>query len=305
MLDSLYEEAVKKRGEIIQEIEEFNSLDVDIADYWNFEYVEPSTKKFKIAAGDGSYSHRKFLAFNLYAVAAYGIIFDGEELSDIEKIELDTGEHHKFFIEKLRTKMSIFEIENAVESIKEHNADYFLIDGSLFGDLIRPIPKDNDLKELALQNLEHLFEFLNYKKKIIAISKTSTANDVFHSNYPDMSIFERLNKAEGYSNPIYKNLSNEMKFEFPIRNDFFRSLEFTIFYLRLDDYKNILKVELPYKADKKEIEEIISIIKRDSIEGYPYLLKKAHNGVVIRNKNIEELATIIGLYEKSGREMLK
>ena len=119
-----------------------------------------------------------------------------------------------------------------------------------------------------------------------------------------MSIFERLNKTEGYSNPIYKNLSSEMKFEFPIHNTFFRSFEFTIFYLRLDDYKNILKVELPYKADKKQIEEIISIIKRESIEGYPYLLKKAHKGVVIKNKNIDELATIIGLYEKSGREML-
>ncbi|WP_461463802.1 DNA double-strand break repair nuclease NurA [Methanobrevibacter sp.] len=305
MLNSLYEEAVKKRGEIIEEIEKFDSLDVDIADYWNFEYIEPSNENYKIAAGDGSYSHRKFLAFNLYAVAAYAIIYDGDKLSEIENVELDTSEHHKFFTDKLRAKMSIFEIENAVKAINEYNTDYFLIDGSLFGDLIRPIPKDKDLHNLALENLENIFEFLKHKENIIAISKTSTSNDVFHSNYPDMSIFERLNKAEGYSNPIYKNLSSEMKFEFPIHNDFFRLFEFTIFYLRLDDYKNVLKVELPYRADKKKIEEIISIIKRDSIEGYPYLLKKAHNGVVIKNKNIGELATIIGLYEKSGREMLK
>lgn len=304
MLDSLYEEALKKREKIIAEIEEFNSLDIDIADYWNFKYVEPSNEDIKIAAGDGSYSHKKFLAFNLYAVAALAIIYDGKNLEEIEKVELDTAEHHKFFTDKLRAKMSIFEINNAVSAINDYGVNYFLIDGSLFGDLIRPIPKDKDLKDLALENLDNIHKFLKHRKKIIAISKTSSSNDVFHSNYPDMSIFERLNKTEGYSNPIYKNLSSEMKFEFPIHNTFFRSFEFTIFYLRLDDYKNILKVELPYKADKKQIEEIISIIKRESIEGYPYLLKKAHKGVVIKNKNIDELATIIGLYEKSGREML-
>ena len=87
-------------------------------------------------------------------------------------------------------------------------------------------------------------------------------------------------------------------------DNYFKSLEFTVFYLRLEDYKNVLKVELPYRANKKEIEKVVSIIKRESIEGYPYLLKKAHNEVVIHNKNILELAEIVGLYEKSGREML-
>ena len=82
MLDSLYEEALKKRGKIIAEIEEFNSLDIDIADYWNFKYVEPSNEDIKIAAGDGSYSHKKFLAFNLYAVAALAIIYDGKNLEE-------------------------------------------------------------------------------------------------------------------------------------------------------------------------------------------------------------------------------
>jgi NurA-like 5'-3' nuclease len=87
-------------------------------------------------------------------------------------------------------------------------------------------------------------------------------------------------------------------------DDYFKSLEFTVFYLRLNDYKNVVKVELPYKASGKEVEKVISIIKKESIEGYPYLLKKAHSEVVIHNKNILELAEIVGLYEKSGREML-
>jgi len=49
---------------------------------------------------------------------------------------------------------------------------------------------------------------------------------------------------------------------------------------------------------------IISIIKRDAVEGYPYLLKKAHQDVIIRHKDINDLSKILGLYEKTGREML-
>ena len=70
-------------------------------------------------------------------------------------------------------------------------------------------------------------------------------------------------------------------------------------------YLIIIKIELPYEADEDEIRKILSDLKRDSVEGYPYLLKKAHNEVVIKNKDIDGLSKIIGFYEKSGREMLK
>jgi len=65
-----------------------------------------------------------------------------------------------------------------------------------------------------------------------------------------------------------------------------------------------LKFELPYEASEEEIIDILRIIKRNSVEGYPLLLKKAHNDVVIRKVDLERLSNIIGFIEKSGREML-
>lgn len=305
MLTSLYEEAAKKKGLIQEEIQEIDNSDFDINKFWNFDYIEPSNdNKLKIAAGDGSYSSKKFLGFNIYAVAALGLIFDGDRLDNIENIELDATYHQKFLTDKLRAKMSIFEIENAIRAIEEKDVDYYMIDGSLLGDIIRPAPNDKDLQKLYIEKLDNLANILKYKDKMIAISKTSTSNDYFNNNIPDMSIFERFNKMEGYSNPKYINVNSQVKREFMIHDSFFKSLDFTIFYIRLDDYKNILKVELPYKADNDEVEEIISIIKRDSVEGYPYLLKKAHQDVIIRNSDINDLSKILGLYEKTGREML-
>ncbi len=72
----------------------------------------------------------------------------------------------------------------------------------------------------------------------------------------------------------------------------------------LENHKNILKFELPYEANEEQIKHILSVIKSNSAEGYPLLLKKAHNDVVIRKVDLDRLSKIIGFMEKSGREML-
>ena len=77
-----------------------------------------------------------------------------------------------------------------------------------------------------------------------------------------------------------------------------------MFYLRLEDNKNIFKVELPYKASNEEIIRIIEMLKVFSVQGYPYLLNMAHNDVVIKDKNMDELLKIAKIYQKTNREML-
>lgn len=381
MLDSLYTEAIRKRGQInknLENISKVNSIDVDRV--WFEEIINPSGNDVKIAAGDGSYNKKKYLSFNFYAVSAVSFIYQNK-LEKIESIELDTLSHQSFLEDRLRNIMGVFELKNAIKTINEYDVDYYLDDGSLLGDLIRPFPVENKLSnenkekiiskfreklENEIQNnslglssskfkeefpelfvvetneikdksnktlddfsdnnvdwdnqidedslilfLEHIEKLLalsyllKNKRKIVAISKTSSSNDLLHANVPDISILDKFSKKAGFSKPYYKYMSTEMKREFPVENEFFRNLVFTVFFARLDDFKNIIKIELPYEADEDEIRKILSDLKRDSVEGYPYLLKKAHNEVVIKNKDIDGLSKIIGFYEKSGREMLK
>jgi len=158
----------------------------------------------------------------------------------------------------------------------------------------------------SLENLLVISELLKNGKAIVAISKTSTRNEYFQVEIPDMAVFDRCSSKEGYSEPKYIHISDPQvkREDFPVRNNFFRSLIFTIFYARLEDHKNIMKFELPYKADEEHIKKILSLIKRNSADGYPLLLKKAHNDVMIRKVDLERLSKIIGFMEKSGREML-
>lgn len=356
MLDSLYTEAIKKKNSLNDYAEEIFDKTLDIDSKWIGETISASENNYVLASGDGSFNKKKFLGFNFYAVAAESIIYnpnDDERLKTIESVELDILPHQSFFDERIRNMMSIFEIKTAIKTFREFDIDYYMDDGSLLGDLIRPIPMDNDIprvlktdilkkiqenleKDLTteisslnfkeefselfedskvnenalitfLESIEHLMamrKLLNNKEKIIAISKTSTSNDIFHANVPDMAIFDKFTNEEGFSKPYYKKVNTEVKRDFPISNNYFRDLWFTIFFVRLEKNKNIIKVELPYHAVENDIRKIISILKSNATDGYPFLLKKAHNDVVIKHKDINSLSQIIEFLDKSGREML-
>ena len=370
MLESLYTEAINKKGSIIDKIKDYDNHNLDISKFWNDEKIPKSDYNLTIAAGDGSKHEKKFLSFYFYAISAESLIYN-EKLSKIESSYINTMPHSEFAKDRIRNYMGLFEVKNALKAIKKYDVDYYLYDGSLLGDLIRPSPLEKEIpqslrydildlaedkikkeiedigehnvkvfsnelvyknlknkiesiqkvgnnKGFTLENVENYLEniekllalanLLKYKNKLIAISKTSTATDYFDINIPDIAIFDKYidNQVTGYSYPpkYSHDKNNQLKREFPVENEFFKSLVFTIFYVRLEKNKNILKIELPYKANEERIKEIIGIISKDCTDGYPYLLKKAHHDVVIKKNDIEQLSKIIGICEKSGREML-
>ena len=352
MLNSLYIKAASKRGSIKEIIPELEGNSI-VSDNWSEKNITSSDDEFSIGAGDGSFNKKKFLGFTFYAVAAESLIFDGQ-LKTIEQSDIDRFPYLPYLDEFLSNYMSIFELKCCLSSLEEYNVDYYLIDGSIFGDLQNPFPKGvetsakakkelisatlNDFEEMVknpsdksvyspklfnkyfksyqeykypytlylttIERLVVLKEILKNSRKMIAISKSSSNNDIFHSNMPDIAIFDKYTQKEGISKVIRKKVSKDINTTFPVFDEFFKDLKFTIFYLRLADYKNVLKVELPYEASMAEIEEIASKLKKFSTNGYPYLLKKAHNDVVISDKNIKELINIAKVREKSGREML-
>ena len=152
MLDSLYAEALKKKGQIKDELEEFKESKIQVDDKWNSEAIVPTENNVVIAAGDGSVSKKKYLSFNFYAVAAESLIYD-EKLDTIETVEIGTIPHQSFVDDRLRNKMAIFEIKNAIRALKKYEIDYYLDDGSLMGDLIRPSPSGNKLSKAQRDNI--------------------------------------------------------------------------------------------------------------------------------------------------------
>ena len=357
MLDSLYQRALLKRDEINQKIsDDFLDADVDPSSEWISHEISENDGKCSIAAGDGSINKKNFMGFIFYAIDAECLVFN-DKLLEIGSSEIDIIPHHDFVEDRLRNYMGIFEVKNALRALNEHEIDYLLFDGSIMGNLIRPIPMEKRLKAdvkdkikkkyvpqlvkyldldlknskvgitsskfseeieefedpvnamIYLESMENLLvikKLLENERSVIGISKTSTSREYFDYKIPDMAIFDRYSREEGFTKPRHLRIFEDdfKREDFPVGHDFFKALTFTIFYVRLENHKNILKFELPYKAEEKDIKTILGIIKNNSAEGYPLLLKKAHNDVVIKRKDLENLSKIIGFMEKSGREML-
>lgn len=351
MLDSLLELTLTKKDSIREKLELIKKVYIDSEKYW-IDYTSTNVDSSKIiSAGDGSINKKKYLSSIFYAISAESVTHDNG-METIENSMVDITSPHLFLDDRLRNYMEIYEYKNALKAIQNHNSDYYLIDGSLMGSLIRPLPLDKELsstrkKELIntykeplteeikkgdvtisslqfedelkdgedhntelmfLESIETLLvikEVLQYKDKVIGISKTSTNKDYFGQKIPDILIFDMQQENAGYSKPYSPRVSEkQFKHEYIIDNDYFRNQKFSIFYARLEKNKPILKLEVPYELETDGIENLIDTINPICIEGYPYLLKKAHNDVVIKGTDMEQLIKIIGLNEKTGREML-
>ena len=162
--------------------------------------------------------------------------------------------------------------------------------------------EEYNLHLASIEKIILLKEILTHRKRIISISKTSSDNDLFGWNIPDIAFLDKFTEKQGISKLDYRQVYP--KAAFPYFNDLFKGLTFTVFYIRFQDNKNILKVELPYRASEKEVLDLVEKINVLSVQGYPYLLNTAHNDVVITDKNMKELMKLAKIYETTNREVM-
>ncbi|WP_414468927.1 DNA double-strand break repair nuclease NurA [Methanobacterium sp. ACI-7] len=241
---------------------------------------------------------------NLKSLQLYDIdliLFDGSILGDIIRPSPLENMLPDISREMIQSKY----LEKLEDSLKSQNVQ--IMSPKLFN-LIETDFKKRKLEAMiyleSLENLVSLKSFLEKTNNIAAISKTSARSDYFGSYIPDMAIFDSFNKKQGYTKPKHFKISEIGNRKFPIYDEFFKELTFTIFYARLDNFKNVIKVELPYKADEEEIRRVLGKIKCVCADGYPHLLKKAHHDVIVKRTDLEMITRIMGFLEKTGREML-
>ena len=56
---------------------------------------------------------------------------------------------------------------------------------------------------------------------------------------------------------------------------------------------------------KNELFPILNNLNSISVDGYPYILKKAHDEVVIKQRDMDSIMKELGIFEKTGRDMLE
>ena len=277
MLNSVLKDAIQKREQTLSILKgpEFEQIIKQAKSNW----VDFSpTKQDVTSAGiDSSFNSTKFQGAELWAVTAVSAKSDGEILVDLHDHGLDSNPE----LASLASKM---EIDACIGSIDK--TDLVLMDGSLYSQFLT--------RQKSLSS--SLVDAITKTNNVVFISKTSNtkkqfenlgaiAGDIFYYNHATVS-------------PGFSKIHEDLKFG----NDMVISSVFA----RLAESLPLIKIELlgsGYGSDDFKL--ILNKILKNSVGGYPYALKLAHNNCKISNKDLAKLASIHGLSNEIGsREIL-
>lgn len=347
MLDVMFELVKTKKKALREKIESLEIFPRDYGNIWNDATFKE--KSASVAGVDGSMNYKIFQDFALYGVSSTAVVNDGNGLINCNFGDINLMPPNPFLRDRIRLRMSIFELKTGINALVDRKAEYLLLDGSLIGNIVRPpafesrlsygiknelidrysfLIKNCNFKEVEvytdrledeissnyrkkrfevftyIEYLEHLstlaYLLENHGNKIIAISKESTSHNIFEDRLPDIAIFNLVSKKEGRSDAYKVAIDVETKTSFPILEKFFRDISFNLIYARFQDNKPILRIE----TMNPETEEILALIKNECVEGYPFILKKAHLDVLIKNQDIENIYNSLSVFRKERREML-
>ena len=278
MLNSVLKDAIKKRDETLSILKgpKFEQIVKQAKSNWiDF---SPTKQDVDAAGIDSSFNSTKFQGAELWAVTAVSVKSDGEILVDLHEHGLDSNPE----LASLASKM---EIDACQESVDK--ADLVLMDGSLYSQFL------TRQKSLA----SSLVNTITKRNNVVFISKTSNtkkqfenlgaiAGDIFYYNHATIS-------------PGFSKIHEDPKFG----SDMIISSVFA----RLAESLPLIKIELLGSGyDNDDFKLILNKILKNSIGGYPYALKLAHNNCKISSKDLAKLASIHGLSNEIGsREILE
>ena len=277
MLNSVLKDAIKNRDETLSVLKgpKFDQIIQKAKDNW-IDYTPQ--KENVISAGiDSSFNSTKFQGAELWAVTAVSAKYNGEILVDIHSFGLDINPQ----LASLASKM---EIEACVQTVEK--VDLVLMDGSLYSQFMT---RQEDLTD-------SLISAIGIRGNVLFISKTSNTRkqfEEFDSIAGDIFYYNHATVKPGFSKIFDDDNFGEAK-------------TITTVFARLSESLPLIKIEVFGKGySNEDIKSIMNEIYTNSIGGYPYSLKLAHNNCKISGKDLAKLANIHGLSNEIGsREVL-
>lgn len=279
MRNTVYLDALRKREETLSVLkgQRFEQILQEAKRNW-IEYT-PQRQDAVIAGIDSSYNSTKFQGLELWVVTAVSIKSDGSIIKELYNQGLGTPNPD------LAVQACKMEIDVCVASIDK--AHLVAIDGSLYSQFLTRQPS-----LIAMLN-----STIKKKNNVLFVSKTSVTRNEFSSLGSlagDIFYYNHANKKSGFSKIfVDKNLGP--------------GKVISSVYARLRDSTPLIKIELlGSDHNESEIKLLLDRLYKNSVSGYPYALKLAHNNCKITNADLARLVSLYGLGNETGsREVLE
>lgn len=243
----------------------------------NWVDYHPIKHESVIAGIDSSFNNTKFQGIELWAATAVSIKSDGEILVDLH----DSGLGSDIDLSRISSKMEIDACEKTVDE-----ADLVLMDGSLHSQFMT---RQSNLDSIIVSTMKA-------KNNVLFVAKTSNTKkqfEKFGALAGDIFYYNHLKSTPGFS-----KLFVEKKYG--------KDKTIASIFVRLSESTPIIKIEfLGEDHSENEIKSIINKLYKNSVGGYPYALKLAHNNCKISDKELAKMVSLLGLSNEIGsREVL-
>ena len=287
MLVETFDYAVSNREQILSAINfgEHELTFKKAKELWNnFESSYDGESKSLVGI-DSSWNFLPYQGFYVYAVDAVSMLGDGMYLVpplfdvNLSTLTVKSGDEYVSSPELALESIGMdYEFQQAKQCIGK--ADQVLVDGSILARYYdRKQRKESSFYETAKQ--------LMNQKGLLYVSKKSFSNLTLRGGFGDMFYFNRVSSEAGYSAPFVDRTG------------------VTITYARLAENSPCIKLEIPGTVSASEVEQLMGFLGIDSVDGYPYVLRLAHEKGKVSHDEMNKLANLLGLeVELGGRQVL-
>lgn len=279
MRNTVYIDALKKREETMSVFkgQRFQQILQEAKKNW-IEYI-PQRQDSVIAGIDSSYNSTKFQGLELWVVSAVSVKSDGTVISELHNQGVGTPNP------ELAAQASKMEIDVCAASVDK--ADLVTLDGSLYSQFLT--------RQTSLTTL--LTSAIKKRNNVIFVSKTSVTRSQFSkfgSLVGDIFYYNHTIKRSGFSKIFVDKELGPGKVISSV-------------YARLQNSTPLIKIELlGSDHDESEIKSLLDRLYKNSVAGYPYALKLAHNNCKITHTDLARLVSLYGLGNEIGsREVLE
>ena len=277
MLNTVFKDAIINKDKMLSVLKgpKFEQILQQARENW-IEFTP--TKEEVVTAGiDSSFNNTKFQGIELWATTAVSIKSDGEILVDLH----DSGLGSDTDLSRIASRMEIEACQKTVDL-----TDLVLMDGSLHSQFMT---RQSSLDSIVVKTMKK-------KDNVVFIAKTSNTRKQF----------EKLGSLAGdifYYNHIATNPGFSKIF---VEKKYGSDKIISSTFVRLSESTPIIKLEfLGDHHDNDKVKSTMNKLYKNSVGGYPYALKLAHNNCKISDKELAKMVSLLGLSNEIGsREVL-
>jgi len=280
LLVELFERAAQLKRRVYESVElasaSFRELVEKARDMWVC--YEPEPEDGIVRAVDSGWNYRLYPGFYIYALKAAAVDESTKVHFAAAEVDIVAGDPYGASLTpELVLKYMAEGYEHEISLRAAEGCELVLVDGSLIARL-------EDVSKRVSSRLRTEYaahtEPLKGVEAVAFVSKYSHDNSLLGGPLGDVFFINMSSSTTGYTKP------------FTVERE---GMVFSVFYVRLSDHANALRVEVPAEVGESYVRAFLDRLCGTAVQGYPYSLRVAHEVASLPHTLMDMLCRTAGL----------